>query len=90
LTRDTLDCMSNLYARYGGQAWKKYGFVDAFNPLTGWTDRDVIGIDQGITMLMAENHRSGFIWNQFMKNREAQRAMRMVGFRESARAASTT
>ena len=31
--------------------------MDAFNPLTDWYDTDVIGIDTGITMLMAENAR---------------------------------
>jgi hypothetical protein len=87
LPKDTIDCVVNLYNRYGRQAWKKYGFVDAFNPLTGWTDLDVLGIDQGITMLMAENYRSGFIWNHFMKNREAQRAMKLVGFQPAAKAA---
>jgi len=30
------------------QAWQRYGYVDAFNPLTGWYDADVIGIDVGI------------------------------------------
>ena len=50
----------------------RYGFVDAFNPLTDWYDTDVIGIDTGITMLMAENARTGFIWDTFMKNPEAQ------------------
>jgi hypothetical protein len=34
--------------------WKRYGFVDAFNH-TGWMAPDVIGIDVGITLLMAEN-----------------------------------
>jgi len=60
--------------------WVKYSFVDAFNPLTGWYDADVLGIDLGITMLMAENHRSGLVWNTFMKNSEAQSAMQKVGF----------
>ena len=63
------------------KAWGRYGFVDAFNPLTGWYDPDVIGIDVGITMLMAENARSGFVWDTFMKNREAQQAMEKVGFK---------
>jgi hypothetical protein len=61
-------------------AWQRYGLVDAFNPRTGWYDPDVIGIDLGITMLMAENFRSGFVWNTFMKNPEAQAAMTLVGF----------
>jgi len=63
------------------KAWHRYGFVDAFNPLTGWYDPDVIGIDLGITMLMAENHRTGFVWDTFMKNPEARAAMAAVGFK---------
>ncbi|PYU59843.1 MAG: hypothetical protein DMG55_12725, partial [Acidobacteria bacterium] len=76
------DCMRvlrNLRGHYREKAWVKYSFVDAFNPLTGWYDPDVLGIDLGITMLMAENHRTGLIWNTFMKNPEAQSAMQKVG-----------
>jgi hypothetical protein len=62
-------------------AWGRYGFVDAFNPLTYYYDLDVLGIDLGITMLMAENQRSGFVWKTFMKNTEAQRGMELAGFR---------
>jgi hypothetical protein len=78
------DCMQvqrNLRGPYKDKVWRKYGFIDAFNPLTGWYDADVLGIDLGITMLMAENHRTGFVWEQFMKNTEAQSAMQKVGFR---------
>ena len=63
------------------QAWCRYGFVDAFNPLNGWYDTDVVGIDTGITMLMAENARSNFVWDTFMKNAEAQRGMQIAGFK---------
>lgn len=63
------------------KAWCRYGFVDAFNPLTDWYDTDVIGIDTGITMLMAENARTGFVWDTFMKNSEAQRGMANAGFK---------
>jgi hypothetical protein len=62
-------------------AWCRYGFVDAFNPLTDWYDTDVIGIDTGITMLMAENARTGFVWDTFMKAPEAQRGMANAGFK---------
>jgi len=84
LPNDTLNCLRNLYFRYGVQTWKRYGFVDAFNPITGWTDPDVIGIDQGISMVMAENYRSRIVWRAFMKNPEAQRAMQLVGFQPSS------
>ena len=63
------------------KAWGRYGFVDAFNPLTGWYNPDVLGIDLGITMLMAENARSGFVWDTFMKNKDAGRAMETAGFK---------
>jgi hypothetical protein len=54
----TLRVLRNIKSNYP-QAWSKYGFVDAFNPLTKWYDDDVIGIDTGITMVMAENLRTG-------------------------------
>jgi len=38
----------------------------------------VIGIDVGITMLMAENQRSQFVWNTFMTNPEIQKALGLV------------
>jgi hypothetical protein len=66
------------------KAWGRYGFVDAFNPLTGWYDQDVLGINVGVMMLMAENARSGVVWNVFMRNKEAQRAMEQAGFRPIA------
>lgn len=77
------DCIRVLRAIRDGypKAWTRYGFVDAFNPLSGWYDTDVIGIDLGITMLMAENHRTGFVWQTFMKNPEATSAMQKAGFR---------
>jgi hypothetical protein len=62
-------------------AWTPYGFADAFNPIEGWYNPDVLGIDLGITMLMAENYRSGFVWETFMKNPEAASAMEKVGFK---------
>jgi hypothetical protein len=55
--------------------------VDAFNPLAQWTDADVLGIDLGITMAMAENHRTGFVWEQFMKNKEMRDGMERAGFK---------
>ena len=54
--------------------------VNAFNPLKKWYDTDAVGIDTGITMLMAENARSGFVWDTFMKNPEARRGMERAGF----------
>jgi hypothetical protein len=66
--------------QFGEKIWGRYGFIDAFNPTTGWVDRDVIGLDVGITLLSAENLRSGTVWRWFTKNPEIQRAMKLAGF----------
>jgi hypothetical protein len=76
----TMRVLQTIHDHYP-KAWSRYGFVDAFNPLTDWYDTDVVGIDTGITMLMAENARSGFVWDTFMKNPEAQRGMANAGFK---------
>ena len=62
------------------QAWEHYGYIDAFNPLTNWHDADVIGIDLGISLLMAENQRTQFVWNTFMKDPAAQNGLNLAGF----------
>ncbi len=77
---DCLGALRNIRSQFP-QAWQRYGFVDAFDPLSGWYDPDVIGIDSGITMLMAENQRSNFVWNTFMSNPEAQNAFAAVGLK---------
>ena len=84
LPKDCLQVLRNLRGRYAEKVWTKYSFLDAFNPLTGWYDADVLGIDLGITMLMAENHRTGLVWKTFMKNPEAQSAMQKVGFKSAS------
>jgi Uncharacterized protein conserved in bacteria len=60
---------------FGERIYQRYGFVDAFHPTNGWTDKDVIGIDVGITLLSAENLRTGNVWKWFMRNRQVKHAM---------------
>ena len=80
LPRECVDCLRLMRDRHGEKVWKRYGFVDAFNPATGWVGPDVIGIDLGITLMMAENARTGFFTRTFMRNPEARRAMGLAGF----------
>ena len=40
----------------------------------------MIGIDIGISLLMAENQRTQFVWNTFMKDPAAQNGMNLAGF----------
>jgi hypothetical protein len=79
LPEDCLRTLMSLRSNYE-LAWSRYGFVDAFHPEENWYDRDCLGIDQGIGMLMAENLRSQFVWQTFMKNPEPVLGMKRAGF----------
>ena len=73
--------LQNMFDQYGDRVWSKYGFVDAFHPGQGWYSRNVIGIDLGIMLLMAENVRSAAVWNTIMSTPEAKRAMEAARLR---------
>ena len=64
--------------KYGDRIYGKFGFVDAFNPNTSWVDSDVIGINEGIVLLSAENLRTENVWRWFMQNTEIPRAMQRI------------
>ena len=66
---------------FKSRVYGQFGFIDAFNPRTDWFASDVIGIDTGITLLMAENLLNGSIWEQFMKHEVAQQGFESAGFR---------
>ncbi len=80
LPEDTLRVLHTMRDKYAEHAWRRYGLVDAFNPLTNWYDTDVLGIDLGIMALMAENVRTNFVWDTFMIDADAQRGMDRAGF----------
>ncbi len=70
-----LQALESMRAKFGNRIYARYGFVDAFNPTVGWVDKDVIGIDTGITLLSAENLLDGGVWRWFMRNASIQRAL---------------
>jgi hypothetical protein len=75
----SLSALREMREKFGEKVYGRYGFVDAFNPNNGWVDTDVIGINQGIMLLSAENLRTGNVWRWFMRNREIPRAMSLIG-----------
>jgi hypothetical protein len=91
-----LPALREMQARYGDRVFRRYGFIDAFNPtfpaatlepsngtLTprGWFADDYLGIDQGPVLLMAENYRSGLVWEVMKKNPHVVRGLCRAGFR---------
>jgi len=83
LPADCLRVQHWLRDTYGSKAWGRYGFCDVFHPETNYYDPDVLGIDLGISVLMAENLRTGFVWNTFAQNPEVAIAMQRAGFHET-------
>jgi hypothetical protein len=91
----TIRALRTMRDRYP-QIWGQYGFLDAFNPTfrftdvplghgrvvpgDGWFDTDYLGIDQGPILLMAENYRSGLIWEHLRRNPYIIDGLRRAGF----------
>ncbi len=71
----TMPVIRAMRARFGDRIYGKYGFTDAFHPIDGWVNPDVIGIDVGITLLSAENLRSGAVWRWFMADDDVKRGL---------------
>lgn len=69
---------------YGDKIYGRYGFTDAFNPNWKnqklWVNRDVIGIDVGISLLSIENLLTGNVWHWFKRNPYIETAMDRAGF----------
>jgi hypothetical protein len=74
-----IPALRTMLLRYGKKIYGRYGFVDAFNPTTAWVSQYLIGIDVGISLLSAENLRTGRVWQWFMNNAEPQRALDLAG-----------
>jgi hypothetical protein len=75
----TIPALREMHRRFGDGIYGRYGFADAFHPTSGWVNPDVIGIDLGITLLSAENLRSGNVWRWFMRNPEVTGALERAG-----------
>jgi hypothetical protein len=67
-----------LHEQFAQQIYGRYGFVDAFNPQTLWINSDVVGINVGITLLSAENLRSGNVWRWFNRSPDIRRATEQI------------
>lgn len=79
----TLPALRQMHRQFGARVYGRYGFADAFHPTSGWVNPDVIGIDLGITLLSAENLRTGHVWRWFMQNPEIPRALDRAGVRQT-------
>jgi hypothetical protein len=78
LPEPVIDMMCTLYLEEGDTLWGPFGFYDAFNLSEDWTAQGYIGIDVGPIAPMIENHRSGKLWDTFMKAPEVHQAIEAI------------
>ncbi|MGH9407716.1 MAG: glucoamylase family protein [Terriglobia bacterium] len=77
----SLAALKAMRAQFGSDIYRRYGFVDAFNPTTGWVDPDVVAIDTGITLLSGQDLLDGGVWRWFMRDPNIERALRLARLR---------
>lgn len=81
----TLDAMRTLCERHP-EIFREHGFASGFNAdLSGsdgraWVSDGLFGLDQGIIVLMLENHRSGMIWTLLRECQWLVDGLRRAGF----------
>ena len=76
----SMAALKGFYGR-GESIWSKYGFYDAFSPVSGWTLPRYLAIDQCTIAPMIENYRTGLLWKLFMSCPEVQQGLKALGFR---------
>ncbi len=57
-----------IYEKYGDKVYGEYGFKAGFNVDKIWWSKNYIGIDEGVSILMIENYRTGMVWEYFMRS----------------------
>ncbi|HRY34231.1 MAG TPA: glucoamylase family protein [Bacteroidales bacterium] len=80
--------IDSIYRKYGSKVYRRYGFVNAFNPsftggqgnFAGWFSPYTYGADAGMLLLLLENQRSGLIWKIMKKNEYVAEGLRRAGF----------
>jgi len=78
---EVLQTARHWLTRLGERVWQRYGFVDAFNESRNWFAETFLAIDQGPIVVMIENHRSGLLWDLFMRAPEVRVGLQTLGFR---------
>ena len=73
-----LPALRTMHDQFGEYIYGRYGFSDAFQPLSLWVNSDVVGLNVGITLLSAENLRTGRVWNWFGRASGIHRAVNRI------------
>ncbi|MCY1242147.1 putative glucoamylase [compost metagenome] len=81
----SLSAHGHVAAGYPGLL-KEGRFPGGFNPSlagegpAGWIDERVVGLDQGLVVMMIENWRSGFVWELTRSLPAIRRGLERAGY----------
>ena len=81
---ESMKVIRHLYEDLGDKVWGEYGFYDAFSEQADWYTPRYLAIDQGPTVVMIENYRSGLLWKLFMGAPEVKGGLKKLGFSSPA------
>jgi hypothetical protein len=76
----SMDAIRHFYFALGDKIWGKYGFYDAFSQKDNWYPQRYLAIDQGPSVVMIENYRSGLLWDLFMSCPEIKKGLKSLDF----------
>lgn len=78
--KESMVAIRHFYENLGSKLFGPYGFYDAFSETENWWPQRYLAIDQGPVVVMIENHRTGLLWNLFMKNEDVKNGLKKLGF----------
>jgi hypothetical protein len=76
----SMKALKHFYRDLGDRLWGIYGFRDGFNLTDDWFEDVYMGLNQAPIVVMIENHRTGLVWDRFMRNAEIPAALDRIGF----------
>ena len=79
--KESMQALHHFYFDIGDKIFGPFGFYDAYSPHHDWYIQRYLAIDQGPTIVMIENYRTGFIWKLFMSSPEIRPGLEKLGFR---------
>ncbi len=80
----SIEFAQELYQNYKKLLWGRYGFSDSFNLEINWRSDYVLAIDLGPMLIMIQNYKDQFVWNNFMQLNFIQKALNLIGFSEGS------
>ncbi|WP_090393490.1 glucoamylase family protein [Niabella drilacis] len=79
--KESMAALRYFYEQLGNRIWGKCGFSESYNETRKWYATSHLAINQGATILMIENYRTGLLWKWFMKDKDVQRGLKKLGFK---------